>query len=210
MLVQSAACGWHRLCSHRRHSPRRSSRPRRAASRADGLLCHHARRRRHHPRLPRHATLAERVGRRGALAFYFALMMVFIALTFGKVYYLGANGLPWFFVCLFSSELAEPISPFTPSGSRAISHRMPSQRLRLLHLLRALRRSRNHVSSRSRRAPLRLDRHARGFNRDSLCHRPPANSIPARRLVAVPCHRDFAEYAPIARAFGWRSGSPLR
>src|ERR1700681_3575037 len=31
-------------------------------------------------------TLAERFGRRSALAFYFALMMVFIALTFGKVY----------------------------------------------------------------------------------------------------------------------------
>jgi MFS family permease len=45
--------------------------------------------------------LAERLGRRGALAFYFTLMMVFVAVTFGKVYYLGGNGLPWFFVCLF-------------------------------------------------------------------------------------------------------------
>lgn len=45
--------------------------------------------------------LAERLGRRGALALYFALMMVFIALTFGKIFYLGAAGLPWFFVCLF-------------------------------------------------------------------------------------------------------------
>ena len=45
--------------------------------------------------------LAERFGRRGALAFYFVLMMVFIMITFGKVYYLGATGLPWFFVCLF-------------------------------------------------------------------------------------------------------------
>jgi MFS family permease len=44
---------------------------------------------------------AERLGRRGALASYFALMAVFIALTFGKVFYLGAAGLPWFFVCLF-------------------------------------------------------------------------------------------------------------
>jgi MFS family permease len=45
--------------------------------------------------------LAERRGRRGALAFFFAMMAVFIALTFGKVFYLGAAGLPWFFVCLF-------------------------------------------------------------------------------------------------------------
>jgi MFS family permease len=45
--------------------------------------------------------LAEKFGRRGALGFYFALMLVFIALTFGKVFYLGAAALPWFFVCLF-------------------------------------------------------------------------------------------------------------
>jgi MFS family permease len=45
--------------------------------------------------------LAEKIGRRGALAFFFSLMMVFIALTFGKVFYLGASALPWFFPCLF-------------------------------------------------------------------------------------------------------------
>ena len=45
--------------------------------------------------------LAEKLGRRGTLAFYFALMTVFVALTFGKVFYLGAAALPWFFVCLF-------------------------------------------------------------------------------------------------------------
>jgi MFS family permease len=45
--------------------------------------------------------LAEKFGRRGALGFYFTLMMSFIALTFGKVFYLGPGALPWFFVCLF-------------------------------------------------------------------------------------------------------------
>ncbi|MGA9472242.1 MAG: MFS transporter [Terriglobales bacterium] len=45
--------------------------------------------------------LADKAGRRGALAFFFALMMIFIALTFGKVFYLGGAGLPWFFACLF-------------------------------------------------------------------------------------------------------------
>src|SRR5258707_655176 len=45
--------------------------------------------------------LAERLGRRGALAFYFALMLVFIALAFGKVFYMGPSALPRFFVCLF-------------------------------------------------------------------------------------------------------------
>jgi MFS family permease len=45
--------------------------------------------------------LAEKLGRRGALGFFFGLMLVFIALTFGKVFYLGPAALPWFFVCLF-------------------------------------------------------------------------------------------------------------
>jgi len=45
--------------------------------------------------------LAERLGRRGALAFYFTLMMIFIVLTFAKVFYLCPTALPWFFVCLF-------------------------------------------------------------------------------------------------------------
>src|SRR5437660_11612851 len=45
--------------------------------------------------------LAEKAGRRGALGVYFALMLASIALTFGKVFYLGAAALPWFFVCLF-------------------------------------------------------------------------------------------------------------
>jgi MFS family permease len=44
---------------------------------------------------------AERLGRRGALAFYFTLMLIFIALTFGKVFYMGPAALPRFFVCLF-------------------------------------------------------------------------------------------------------------
>src|ERR1700719_2710661 len=45
--------------------------------------------------------LAEKLGRRGVLGFFFALMAAFIALTFGKMFYLGAAALPWFFVCLF-------------------------------------------------------------------------------------------------------------
>jgi MFS family permease len=45
--------------------------------------------------------LAEKLGRRGALASYFTLMLVFVGLTFGKIFYLGAAALPWFFVCLF-------------------------------------------------------------------------------------------------------------
>ena len=44
--------------------------------------------------------IAERFGRRAALAFFFTLMMIFIALSFGRIFYLGAAALPWFFVCL--------------------------------------------------------------------------------------------------------------
>ncbi len=45
--------------------------------------------------------LAERLGRRGALAFYFLLMFVFIALGFGYVFYRSDHALPWFMTCLF-------------------------------------------------------------------------------------------------------------
>jgi len=45
-------------------------------------------------------SLAEKLGRRGALAFFFTLMLVFIGLTFGKVFYMGPSALPLFFVCL--------------------------------------------------------------------------------------------------------------
>jgi MFS family permease len=45
--------------------------------------------------------LAERLGRRGALGLFFGLMLVFIALGFGYVFYLKEGALGWFLVCLF-------------------------------------------------------------------------------------------------------------
>jgi MFS family permease len=45
--------------------------------------------------------MAERVGRRGALAVYFALMFVCVSLGFGYIFYLQAEALRWFIVCLF-------------------------------------------------------------------------------------------------------------
>jgi len=45
--------------------------------------------------------LAERFGRKGALALYFVLMFLCISIGFGYLFYLGANALPWFLVCLF-------------------------------------------------------------------------------------------------------------
>ena len=45
--------------------------------------------------------LAEWLGRRGALAFYFAVMFVFISVGFGYVFYLNEHALRWFIACLF-------------------------------------------------------------------------------------------------------------
>jgi len=45
--------------------------------------------------------LAERMGRRVTLSGYFSLMLVFISVGFGYVFYLAQNAVPWFFVCLF-------------------------------------------------------------------------------------------------------------
>ncbi len=45
--------------------------------------------------------LAERFGRKVTLGFFFSMMFVFIALAFGKVFYLQTDALYWFMACLF-------------------------------------------------------------------------------------------------------------
>ena len=45
--------------------------------------------------------LAEWLGRRGALAFYFATMFLFISMGFGYVFYIHEHALRWFISCLF-------------------------------------------------------------------------------------------------------------
>jgi len=45
--------------------------------------------------------IADILGRRATLALYFAIMFVTIAGGFGYVFYLAADALSWFFVCLF-------------------------------------------------------------------------------------------------------------
>ena len=45
--------------------------------------------------------LAERLGRRATQAIFFALMLVFIVLAFGWVFYLRRGALQWFMACLF-------------------------------------------------------------------------------------------------------------
>ncbi len=45
--------------------------------------------------------LAERLGRRVTLALYFLLMLIFISVGFGYVFYMKQDALFWFMVCLF-------------------------------------------------------------------------------------------------------------
>jgi MFS family permease len=45
--------------------------------------------------------LCECLGRKGALAFFFAMMFIFIAFAFGRVFYFQTNALAWFMACLF-------------------------------------------------------------------------------------------------------------
>jgi MFS family permease len=45
--------------------------------------------------------LADRLGRRATLAFYFLLMLIFISLGFGYVFYVKQGALFWFMLCLF-------------------------------------------------------------------------------------------------------------
>jgi len=45
--------------------------------------------------------LCERLGRRLTLALFFAMMFVFIAFSFGRVFYYEQNALEWFIACLF-------------------------------------------------------------------------------------------------------------
>jgi MFS family permease len=45
--------------------------------------------------------LGERWGRRAVLGFFYALMLIFMVLAFGYVFYLGPGALPWFMVCTF-------------------------------------------------------------------------------------------------------------
>ena len=45
--------------------------------------------------------LAERVGRRRAMAVFFAIMGVSIVVSFGYVFYLSTAALAWFYVCVF-------------------------------------------------------------------------------------------------------------
>jgi MFS family permease len=46
-------------------------------------------------------TLAHRLGRRGALAFFYALMAVSIAVSFGYAFYRSSDALAWFIGSLF-------------------------------------------------------------------------------------------------------------
>jgi len=45
--------------------------------------------------------VADRIGRKVTLGLLFGIMLVFISLAFGHVFYMQSNALPWFMVCSF-------------------------------------------------------------------------------------------------------------
>jgi MFS family permease len=45
--------------------------------------------------------LGDWIGRRGALGFFYGVMLLFIPLGFGHIYYMGPSGLWWFMLCSF-------------------------------------------------------------------------------------------------------------
>ena len=101
--------------------------------------------------------LAERLGRRGALGFFFALMMTFIARHFRQ------SVLSWsirasvvFCLPVFSRFGWREFCGLYAVASGAVSHRVPRKRFRLLDVLRALRGSRNHFSGRKWRSTIWL------------------------------------------------------
>jgi len=115
--------------------------------------------------------LAERLGRRGALAVFFTLMMVFIALTFGKVFYLGATALPWFSCGLFFSGAGRrQLRSLYSLAARAISHGVPRQCLRFFHLVRPVWRGGHYLFGWNRSAALRIVGNAGGSDFDCLCN----------------------------------------
>jgi MFS family permease len=45
--------------------------------------------------------LSKRLGRRAVLGIFFALMLIFLWVAFGYVFYMPGNAIPWFLVCTF-------------------------------------------------------------------------------------------------------------
>ena len=98
--------------------------------------------------------LAEWLGRKAALGIFFALMLAFILISFGYVFYLGPGALEWFLVCTFFLGVGgASFCRLLLLGARAVRHQLPRQRVRLRHLRGPLR-WRGHLVRISRGHPL--------------------------------------------------------
>ena len=122
--------------------------------------------------------LAEAVGRRGALAVFFTLMMVFIALYFRQDFLSRAQRAPLVFrLPLLPGLGRRQLRRLHPLAARAISHRVPRQRLRLFHVVRPIWRRRNHFPGWGGRASLRLAWNSCGHDFHRFCSWPPFDSV---------------------------------
>ena len=104
-------------------------------------------------------------------------MMVFIALTFGKVFYLRCGAslvlcLP--FLSWFRWRKFCGLHVVAPG---AISHGVPRQRFRVFHVLCAVRRSSDHVSCGKRCPAVRLAWNSCGDDRAGICRWPSFNPV---------------------------------
>ena len=132
--------------------------------------------------------LAEWLGRKAALGIFFALMLAFIVLSFGYVFYLGPGALEWFLICTFFLGVGgASFAVYSFWLPEQYGTELPRQRLRLRHLRRTLRRSRHLLRPSRRHPPLRHPGQTRSPNRHLLRPRPP---------TPPPSHRNQRQTPP--------------
>ena len=134
---------------------RHARRSQRRRGRAHRVLGDDAAGRRHDPRLPGHADPANRFGRRGALAWFYATMALSISIGFGtrstcRAVRCGRSS-P---ACSLSAS-GRKLRRLLGVAGGAISHRVPRQRARFRQLYRTIRRGRRDVPGRDRNSTLR-------------------------------------------------------
>ncbi len=90
--------------------------------------------------------LAKRLDRRVVLGIFFTLMLIFLWLAFGYVFYMPGNAIMWFLVCTFFLGAGRrELRRLFVLASGTIRHRLPRERVCFHHQRRPFRRSGAHV-----------------------------------------------------------------
>jgi MFS family permease len=105
--------------------------------------------------------LAEKMGRRLAMATYFAIMVVGVMIGFGYVFYQPASLMTFFALNLRDGSRRCELRALHALAAGAVQHRMPRQRDCVRQLHRPLRRRRDGVPRRRRHSRIRKPRRAR-------------------------------------------------